>query len=54
MNANFGLVDELGETIRDKRLKKERLSHRALGDLAAWSAAHGISAVDSSRLAVTA
>jgi methylenetetrahydrofolate--tRNA-(uracil-5-)-methyltransferase len=36
MNANFGLVDELGETIRDKRVKKERMSARALGDMIAW------------------
>jgi methylenetetrahydrofolate--tRNA-(uracil-5-)-methyltransferase len=36
MNANFGLVDELPETPRDKRLKRERIAARALADLARW------------------
>ncbi|HEX4934690.1 MAG TPA: methylenetetrahydrofolate--tRNA-(uracil(54)-C(5))-methyltransferase (FADH(2)-oxidizing) TrmFO [Gemmatimonadaceae bacterium] len=36
MNANFGLLDELPDAPRDKRLKKERLSERALGELSAW------------------
>ena len=38
MNANFGLVDELDETVRDKRLKRERLAERALADLREWIA----------------
>jgi methylenetetrahydrofolate--tRNA-(uracil-5-)-methyltransferase len=37
MNANFGLVDELEERVKDKRVKKERLSARALGEMAAWA-----------------
>ncbi|MCC6931476.1 MAG: methylenetetrahydrofolate--tRNA-(uracil(54)-C(5))-methyltransferase (FADH(2)-oxidizing) TrmFO [Gemmatimonadaceae bacterium] len=41
MNANFGLLDELPDPPRDKRLKKERLSERALGELAEWMAATG-------------
>jgi methylenetetrahydrofolate--tRNA-(uracil-5-)-methyltransferase len=36
MNANFGLVDDLGVRVRDKRAKKEQLAERALADLAAW------------------
>lgn len=36
MNANFGLVDELPETIRDKRLKRERIAARALDDMQRW------------------
>lgn len=36
MNANFGLVDELDEPVRDKRLKKERMSERAVRDLRTW------------------
>jgi methylenetetrahydrofolate--tRNA-(uracil-5-)-methyltransferase len=36
MNANFGLVDELGERVRDKRAKKERLAERALAAMAEW------------------
>ena len=36
MNANFGLLDELPAPLRDKRLKRERLAERALGDLRAW------------------
>jgi methylenetetrahydrofolate--tRNA-(uracil-5-)-methyltransferase len=40
MNANFGLVDELGVRVKDKRAKKEKLAERALADLAAWRDAH--------------
>ena len=36
MNANFGLVDELGERVRDKRVKKERLAERALAAMTEW------------------
>lgn len=36
MNANFGLVDDLDERIRDKRVKKERMAERALGHMRAW------------------
>lgn len=36
MNANFGLVDELGEHIRDKRVKKERMAERAVREMRAW------------------
>src|SRR3954447_12102223 len=40
MNANFGLVDELGDRVRDKRVKKERLAARALADMTEWRDAH--------------
>jgi methylenetetrahydrofolate--tRNA-(uracil-5-)-methyltransferase len=36
MNANFGLVDDLGTRVKDKRIKKEKLAERALGDLVRW------------------
>ena len=36
MNANFGLLDELGERVRDKRVKKERLAQRALAAMTEW------------------
>jgi methylenetetrahydrofolate--tRNA-(uracil-5-)-methyltransferase len=36
MNANFGLMDELTERIRDKRLKREKLAERALGEMRRW------------------
>jgi methylenetetrahydrofolate--tRNA-(uracil-5-)-methyltransferase len=36
MNANFGLVDDLGMRVKDKRAKKEKLAERALADMAAW------------------
>ena len=36
MNANFGLVDELDEPIRDKRVRKERMAERAVRDLVRW------------------
>jgi methylenetetrahydrofolate--tRNA-(uracil-5-)-methyltransferase len=37
MNANFGLVDELGERVKDKRVRKERLADRALAVMTEWS-----------------
>lgn len=45
MNANFGLLEELPDPPRDKRLKKERLSERALGALARWMAEVGVESV---------
>jgi methylenetetrahydrofolate--tRNA-(uracil-5-)-methyltransferase len=36
MNANFGLVDELGQRVKDKRMKKERLAERALAVMTEW------------------
>jgi methylenetetrahydrofolate--tRNA-(uracil-5-)-methyltransferase len=42
MNANFGLVDELPEAIRDKRIKRERLAERALSALTAWRDEHAL------------
>ena len=36
MNANFGLVDDLGARVRDKRAKKEQQAARALADMTAW------------------
>jgi len=36
MNANFGLVDELPERVRDKKQKRELLAERALRDMQAW------------------
>jgi folate-dependent tRNA-U54 methylase TrmFO/GidA len=36
MNANFGLVDDLPEPVRDKRRKREMMAERALRDLGAW------------------
>jgi methylenetetrahydrofolate--tRNA-(uracil-5-)-methyltransferase len=37
MNANFGLLDELPEVVRDKRRKREMFAERALRDLAIWN-----------------
>jgi methylenetetrahydrofolate--tRNA-(uracil-5-)-methyltransferase len=36
MNANFGLVDELGVRVKDKRAKKEQIASRALEQMALW------------------
>jgi methylenetetrahydrofolate--tRNA-(uracil-5-)-methyltransferase len=36
MNANFGLVDDLGTRVKDKRVKKEKLAERALADMESW------------------
>jgi methylenetetrahydrofolate--tRNA-(uracil-5-)-methyltransferase len=45
MNANFGLLDELGEHVRDKRRKRELLAERALAVLEGWRAEHDMSVV---------
>ena len=37
MNANFGLLDDLPEKVRDKKKKKEMLAERALAEIAEWS-----------------
>lgn len=42
MNANFGLVDELEERIRDKRKKREAIAERALSAIADWMQQQGI------------
>jgi methylenetetrahydrofolate--tRNA-(uracil-5-)-methyltransferase len=36
MNANFGLLEELGDPPRDKTRKRERYAERALGELRKW------------------
>jgi methylenetetrahydrofolate--tRNA-(uracil-5-)-methyltransferase len=36
MNANFGLLDDLAEPVRDKKLKRERFAERALHELGEW------------------
>lgn len=36
MNANFGLVDDLPVTVRDKKRKREMFAERALGDMHTW------------------
>jgi methylenetetrahydrofolate--tRNA-(uracil-5-)-methyltransferase len=45
MNANFGLVDDLPELIRDKRVKREKIAERALGHMAEWSRTHNLGPV---------
>lgn len=42
MNANFGLVDELSEPVRDKRRKRELFAERAMRDITTWSSGLGI------------
>lgn len=37
MNANFGLMDELPESIRDKRVKREAMATRALAAMQEWA-----------------
>jgi methylenetetrahydrofolate--tRNA-(uracil-5-)-methyltransferase len=38
MNANFGLVDDLPERVKDKRVKREKLAERALADMTSFAA----------------
>ncbi|HUQ21367.1 MAG TPA: methylenetetrahydrofolate--tRNA-(uracil(54)-C(5))-methyltransferase (FADH(2)-oxidizing) TrmFO [Gemmatimonadaceae bacterium] len=41
MNANFGLVDDLPNPIRDKKRKREMIAERALGAMKEWSQSLG-------------
>jgi methylenetetrahydrofolate--tRNA-(uracil-5-)-methyltransferase len=43
MNANFGLVDDLAERVRDKRRKRELIAERALAELEAWRDSQAVS-----------
>ncbi len=45
MNANFGLLDELPERVRDKRRKRELFAERALADMRAWRDETGVAVV---------
>jgi methylenetetrahydrofolate--tRNA-(uracil-5-)-methyltransferase len=45
MNANFGLLDELAEPVRDKRVKRERLAERAMQAMLEWRDASAAPAV---------
>jgi methylenetetrahydrofolate--tRNA-(uracil-5-)-methyltransferase len=36
MNANFGLLDDLPEKVRDKKRKREMFAERALEDMRSW------------------
>jgi len=42
MNANFGLVDDLSERVRDKKKKRELMAERALADMRSWIEANGV------------
>jgi methylenetetrahydrofolate--tRNA-(uracil-5-)-methyltransferase len=42
MNANFGLVDDLPERVRDKKHKRELFAERALRDMQSWIEANSI------------
>ncbi len=44
MNSNFGLLDPLEETVRDKARKRALLVERAQADFAAWMETNGIEA----------
>lgn len=44
MNANFGLLDELPERIRDKKKKREMFAERALRDMQTWIETNGVNA----------
>jgi methylenetetrahydrofolate--tRNA-(uracil-5-)-methyltransferase len=44
MNANFGLLDDLPERVRDKKKKREMFAERALRDMSEWIELTGIHA----------
>jgi methylenetetrahydrofolate--tRNA-(uracil-5-)-methyltransferase len=45
MNSNFGLVEPLETNVRDKQLKREKLSERGQADFAAWMSTHGVEGI---------
>ncbi|MEP6690228.1 MAG: methylenetetrahydrofolate--tRNA-(uracil(54)-C(5))-methyltransferase (FADH(2)-oxidizing) TrmFO [Gemmatimonadaceae bacterium] len=45
MNANFGLVDDLSERVRDKKKKREMIAERALAELDRWRDANALAPV---------
>jgi methylenetetrahydrofolate--tRNA-(uracil-5-)-methyltransferase len=47
MNANFGLVDDLPNPVRDKKRKREMIAERALETMGEWS--RGIGASDAAQ-----
>ncbi|HEV7389454.1 MAG TPA: methylenetetrahydrofolate--tRNA-(uracil(54)-C(5))-methyltransferase (FADH(2)-oxidizing) TrmFO [Gemmatimonadaceae bacterium] len=49
MNANFGLLDELPEHVRDKKRKRELFAERALRDMQTWIEANNLSGTLSAR-----
>lgn len=49
MNANFGLLDDLPEMIRDKKKKREMFAERALSSMAEWIEQHSLSVQHASR-----
>jgi methylenetetrahydrofolate--tRNA-(uracil-5-)-methyltransferase len=42
MNANFGLVDDLPNPVRDKKRKREMIAERALDAMSEWSRGIGV------------
>lgn len=42
MNANFGLVDDLPERVKDKRRKRELIAERALAEMERWREEHAL------------
>jgi len=42
MNANFGLVDDLTERVRDKKRKRELIADRALREMRSWIEANDL------------
>jgi methylenetetrahydrofolate--tRNA-(uracil-5-)-methyltransferase len=42
MNANFGLIDDLPLTVRDKKRKREMFAERALADMKEWIEANAV------------
>jgi methylenetetrahydrofolate--tRNA-(uracil-5-)-methyltransferase len=49
MNANFGLVDDLRVTVRDKKRKREMFAERALADMNEWIEANAVLGVTAAR-----
>jgi len=52
MNANFGLVDDLPNPIRDKKRKREMIAERALATMSEWSGGIGESPANRSESGV--
>ena len=50
MNANFGLLDELPEQVRDKKHKREMLAERGLREMQSWIDANSIAGAPVARV----
>ena len=49
MNANFGLLDDLPQRVRDKKQKREMFAERSLREMRGWIEAEALQGTVASR-----